>query len=45
MFVLDKPLKRAMQKAQDAGYKGMAGIEPEFIAMKYDENGRASQSY
>jgi len=33
-------LKRAMQKAQDAGYKGMAGIEPEFIAMKYDENGQ-----
>ena len=29
-----------MQKAQDAGYKGMAGIEPEFIAMKYDENGQ-----
>jgi len=27
-----------MQKAQDAGYKGMAGIEPEFIAMKYDED-------
>ncbi|MDA0987488.1 MAG: glutamine synthetase family protein [Bacteroidetes bacterium] len=33
-------LKRAIQKAQDAGYKGMAGIEPEFIAMKYDENGK-----
>ena len=33
-------LKRAMQKAQDSGYKGMAGIEPEFIAMKYDENGQ-----
>jgi len=32
-------LKRAMQKAQDTGYKGMAGIEPEFIAMKYDEDG------
>ena len=28
-----------MQKAQDAGYIGMAGVEPEFIAMKYDENG------
>ena len=47
LFWEDKPynvcprqsLKRAMQKAQDAGYKGMAGIEPEFIAMKYDENG------
>jgi glutamine synthetase len=33
-------LKRAMQKAQDTGYKGMAGIEPEFIAMKYDEDGK-----
>jgi len=33
-------LKRAIQKAQDAGYKGMAGIEPEFIAMKYDEDGK-----
>jgi len=48
LFWEDKPynvcprqsLKRAMQKAQDAGYKGMAGIEPEFIAMKYDENGQ-----
>jgi len=47
LFWEDKPynvcprqaLKRAMQKAQDKGYKGMAGIEPEFIAMKYDENG------
>ena len=34
-------LKRAMQKAQDAGYKGLAGVEPEFIAMKYNENGEA----
>jgi len=48
LFWEDKPynvcprqaLKRAIQKAQDAGYKGMAGIEPEFIAMKYDENGQ-----
>jgi glutamine synthetase len=29
-----------MQKAQDSGYIGMAGVEPEFIAMKYDENGQ-----
>ncbi len=34
-------LKRSMQKAQDAGYKGLAGVEPEFIAMKYNENGEA----
>ena len=48
LFWEDKPynvcprqaLKRNMQKAQDAGYKGMAGVEPEFIAMKYDENGQ-----
>jgi glutamine synthetase len=48
LFWEDKPynvcprqaLKRAMQKAQDSGYIGMAGIEPEFIAMKYDENGK-----
>ena len=32
-------LKRSMQKAQDAGYRGLAGVEPEFIAMKYNENG------
>jgi glutamine synthetase len=48
LFWEDKPynvcprqaLKRNMQKAQDAGYRGMAGVEPEFIAMKYDENGQ-----
>ena len=34
-------LKRSMQKAQDEGYKGLAGVEPEFIAMKYNENGEA----
>jgi glutamine synthetase len=48
LFWEDKPynvcprqaLKRNMQIAQDAGYRGMAGVEPEFIAMKYDENGQ-----
>ena len=34
-------LKRSMQKAQDEGYQGLAGVEPEFIAMKYNENGEA----
>jgi len=34
-------LKRSIQKAQDVGYKGLAGVEPEFIAMKYNENGEA----
>jgi len=28
-------LKRSMQKAQDAGYKGLAGVEPEFIAQAF----------
>lgn len=33
-------LKRTIQEAQDKGYVGFAGIEPEFIAMKYDEEGK-----
>lgn len=33
-------LKRAMQDADKAGYTGYAGVEPEFIAMRYDEDGR-----
>jgi len=33
-------LKRAIQAAQDRGYVGFAGIEPEFIAMRYDAAGR-----
>ena len=33
-------LKRAMRDAEQAGYVGYAGIEPEFIAMRYDENGQ-----
>lgn len=33
-------LKRAVQAALDKGYVGYAGIEPEFIAMRYDENGQ-----
>lgn len=33
-------LKRAAQTAQDKGYKGYAGVEPEFIVMRYDEDGR-----
>lgn len=33
-------LKRAIQEAQDAGYVGYAGIEPEFIVLRYDENGQ-----
>jgi glutamine synthetase len=32
-------LKRAIRDAAKAGYVGYAGIEPEFIAMRFDENG------
>ncbi len=48
LFWEDKPynvcprqaLKRAMRDAEQAGYVGYCGIEPEFIAMRYDENGQ-----
>ena len=33
-------LKRAIRDAEKAGFKGYAGIEPEFIAMRYDEHGK-----
>ncbi|MFD0985719.1 glutamine synthetase family protein [Methyloligella solikamskensis] len=33
-------LKRAAAKAKDKGYLGFAGVEPEFIVMRYDENGQ-----
>ena len=47
LFWEDKPynvcprqaLKRAIRDAAKAGYVGYAGIEPEFIAMRFDENG------
>ncbi|MEL7543996.1 MAG: glutamine synthetase family protein [Pseudomonadota bacterium] len=47
LFWEDKPynvcprqaLKRAIRDAGDAGYVGYAGIEPEFIAMRYDDDG------
>ncbi|MEM7207465.1 MAG: glutamine synthetase [Pseudomonadota bacterium] len=32
-------LKRQIKQAEDAGYAGYAGIEPEFIAMRFDEDG------
>ena len=32
-------LKRIIQEKQDQGYAGFAGIEPEFILMKYNEKG------
>jgi len=48
LFWEDKPynlcprqaLKRAIRDAEKAGYVGYAGIEPEFIAMRYDDNGK-----
>ncbi len=48
LFWEDKPynvcprqaLKRAIKTAEENGYVGYAGIEPEFIAMCYDENGQ-----
>ncbi|MDE2791024.1 MAG: glutamine synthetase [Paracoccaceae bacterium] len=33
-------LKRGIQDAREAGFVGSAGIEPEFIAMRFDESGR-----
>ena len=48
LFCEDKPynvcprqaLKRAIRDGAKAGYVGYAGIEPEFIAMRFDENGK-----
>ncbi len=48
LFWMDKPynvcprqaLKRAIRDAEKAGYVGYAGIEPEFIALRFDENGQ-----
>ena len=47
LFWEDKPynvcprqaLKRAIKTSKDQGYVGYAGIEPEFIAMYYDDEG------
>lgn len=48
LFWEDKPynvcprqaLKRVIRDAEKEGYVGYAGIEPEFIAMRYDEDGQ-----
>ena len=32
-------LKRQVAEAAEAGYRPMAGVEPEFIVMRYDEDG------
>jgi glutamine synthetase len=38
-------LKRAVRQAEAAGYRVLAGIEPEFIAMRYDEDDRPVKAY
>ena len=38
-------LKRAMREAAQDGYTGHAGVEPEFIVMKYDENGQPVKAF
>jgi len=38
-------LKRVMRDAEEAGFVGYAGIEPEFIAMRYDEDGQPVKAF
>ncbi|MEM1006219.1 MAG: glutamine synthetase, partial [Pseudomonadota bacterium] len=38
-------LKRAMQEAGNQGYVGYAGVEPEFIVMKYDDDGHPVKAF
>lgn len=38
-------LKRAMQEARDGGYVGHAGIEPEFIVMRYNDDGKPVKAF
>lgn len=38
-------LKRQMQQAHDAGYKPMAGIEPEFMVMRYNEDSKPVKAF
>jgi glutamine synthetase len=53
LFWEDKPynvcprqaLKRAIRDAAEAGYVGYAGIEPEFIVMRYDEHGQPVKAF
>ena len=53
LFWEDKPynvcsrqaLKRAISEAHDAGYIGYAGIEPEFIVMKWNEEGQPVKAF
>ena len=38
-------LRRAVKEAAESGYTGYAGVEPEFIVMKYDEAGRPVKAF
>jgi len=38
-------LKRAIRDAAKPGYIGFAGIEPEFIALKWDQNGQPVKAF
>lgn len=38
-------LKRTIGLVEQAGYRALAGIEPEFIAMRYDEEGAAVKAF
>lgn len=38
-------LRRIMQEAGQEGYSGLAGVEPEFIVMKYDESGKPVKAF
>ncbi|WP_197380630.1 glutamine synthetase family protein [Mycolicibacterium mengxianglii] len=53
LFWEDKPynvcprqaLKRAIHEAAQQGYVGYAGIEPEFIVMRWDDNGQPVKAF
>jgi len=38
-------LKRQVAASVEAGYRPMAGIEPEFVVMRYDENGQPVKAF
>ena len=38
-------LKRQVQRAADAGYRFVAGFEPEFMVMRYDDHGRPVKAF
>jgi len=38
-------LKRQVKAAAEAGYRGMAGIEPEFIVLRFEADGRAVKAF